>query len=385
MSRALGAAFLSHQVEQLEKSVHNTGTNAANWRDRRAAQDARSNYYNKRTSPVSNVRIVKKPEDERVARREPENAKDADLVVVDASVLIHALGQVKKWCRDGRNEVIIVPLEGVYSCHIYIQPLDHIAALNTLDLLKKGTSILAQRARAASRILEAQVGTNPRIRVQRDDAFVLWDEIPFKDPATGEPMSASNAIGSPEWLRRTICCARWETVHAVDELSLRPTDTKTKPRVVLALLSQTPEGHPAIPAPNPISASPVPLPAPQPNKYEPRSTGALVSQWAMKAGIDVLEVLASPPPGTAPLPASGGKEILTSGGRRSVEEDRKRGPVHGQGGRGRRGAAMRDAPPRAATGLVERPPAVMAMMEMVSQPSRVVRVLARGEKLEPDS
>jgi hypothetical protein len=35
-------------------------------------------------------------------------------------------------------------------------------------------------------------------------------------------------------------------------------------------------------------------------------------------------------------------------------------------------------------GLVERPPAVMAMMEMVSQPQKVVRLLARGEKLDPD-
>jgi hypothetical protein len=34
--------------------------------------------------------------------------------------------------------------------------------------------------------------------------------------------------------------------------------------------------------------------------------------------------------------------------------------------------------------MVERPPAVMAMMEMVAQPSKVVRVLARGEKLDPD-
>ena len=54
-------------------------------------------------------------------------------------------------------------------------------ALNTLDILKKGTTPLAQRACAASRILEAQVGMNPRIIVQRDDAFVLWNEIEFKE------------------------------------------------------------------------------------------------------------------------------------------------------------------------------------------------------------
>jgi len=36
--------------------------------------------------------------------------------------------------------------------------------------------------------------------------------------------------------------------------------------------------------------------------------------------------------------------------------------------------------------LVERPPAVMAMMEMVAQPTKTpIRLLARGEKLDPDS
>lgn len=39
--------------------------------------------------------------------------KDADVIVVDASVLVHALYQVKKWCRDGREEILIVPLEGM--------------------------------------------------------------------------------------------------------------------------------------------------------------------------------------------------------------------------------------------------------------------------------
>ena len=44
---------------------------------------------------------------------EDDKDKDADVVVVDASVLVHALHQVKRWCRDGREEVVIVPLEGM--------------------------------------------------------------------------------------------------------------------------------------------------------------------------------------------------------------------------------------------------------------------------------
>jgi hypothetical protein len=52
-------------------------------------------------------------DDPRVEKAE----KDADVVVVDASVLVHALYQVKKWCREGRQEIVIVPLEG--GCLFY--------------------------------------------------------------------------------------------------------------------------------------------------------------------------------------------------------------------------------------------------------------------------
>ena len=51
--------------------------------------------------------------DIRVRKRdEVQKEKDADVIVLDASVLVHALPQVKKWCRDGREEIVIVPLEG---------------------------------------------------------------------------------------------------------------------------------------------------------------------------------------------------------------------------------------------------------------------------------
>lgn len=48
----------------------------------------------------------------RKSNEELRGGKDADIIVVDASVLVHALHQVKKWCRDGRDEIVIVPLEG---------------------------------------------------------------------------------------------------------------------------------------------------------------------------------------------------------------------------------------------------------------------------------
>ncbi len=121
----------------------------------------------------------------------------------------------------------------------FIQSSDPLPpALNTLDLLKKGSTPLAQRARTASRVLESQVGTNPRVRVQQDAAFVLWDKITFDEDPTITTASDPNANASvpssaspsPEWVRRTICCAQWETEHADIDY----------PRVVLAALAQQP-------------------------------------------------------------------------------------------------------------------------------------------------
>lgn len=256
-------------------------------------------------------------------------------------------------------------------------PTSFASALNTLDLLKKGTSPLAQRARSASRILEAQVGTNPRIRVQRDDAFVPWDRIEFKDTYADndgdKPISQPlHLSGSPEWVRRMICCARWE----VDNASTTLDKATTKgPKVVLAVLSHTSALAQVGKMTDGTSemTSPVPLPAPGPHshKYEPRSAGLLVAHWGSKAGIELLEV--EPSAGAGPPP----------GQSRNVEDD-ERGKR--QSNRGRHNAHTPGSSPTArGTGLVERPAAVMQMMEMVAQPSKVVRVLARGEKLEPDT
>lgn len=249
--------------------------------------------------------------------------------------------------------------------------------------MKKGTSVLAQRARTASRILEAQVGTNTRIRVQRDDAFVPWDSIPFKD-------SAQASFSSPEWVRRTICCARWELENAKN---VKP-NPATPTRVVIAVFPSHPDSVSDNNPSSGVTISPVPLPAPQPNRHEPRSLGTLVARWATNAGLDVLEL--------APLsggPQGPGKDPHIPSGRRSSDssrrsgdhgrkspEDNRRAQTPSGATRGRRNSHLRNndrgqAP--STGGLVERPPAVMAMMEMVAQPSRVVRVLARGEKLDP--
>ncbi len=144
MSKALGAAFLNHQVEQLEKSVSANNISSGNWRDRKHTP---ANQYNsppqhgaKRAPMAPGIKIVHRkkandtpslPAEEKSTAKDTQSngltvhdskthhhkmergEKDADIIVVDASVLVHALYQVKKWCRDGRKEILIVPLEGM--------------------------------------------------------------------------------------------------------------------------------------------------------------------------------------------------------------------------------------------------------------------------------
>jgi len=382
MSRALGAAFLHHQVEQLEMTVSSSGPTSGNWRNRKASTPTNGSLASRRRGPTSpdGKAAQRKWASERTTAKVKEFdrsissspaagirsaeqeqwTKDADIVVVDGSVLIHALYQVKKWCREGREEVIIVPLEGVsISDAIYRFQLIFLKALNTLDLLKKGTSGLSQKARAASRVLEAQVGTNPRIRVQRDEAFVLWDRVKFDSPSI-------NPNSCPEWVRRIICCVQWEAEHPEEELKpadwgTTPSEGDKSPKVVLAVLSPSPASSLQSGSVCLSAESPVPLPAPnssQATRHESRSTGSIVTIWASNAGIPVLDIEPALPE------RLGGID----------EDDRARRA------KGKRPSAGEHV---SKSSLVERPPAVKAMMDMVSQPTKVIRVLARGEKLDP--
>ncbi|KAJ6602766.1 hypothetical protein DFH09DRAFT_1069137 [Mycena vulgaris] len=373
MSRALGAAFLNHQVEQLEKSAA-----SGNWRSRvtnaqsspkRGQQPGSNATIATTTKPASRKKtagVLVIPRDTAPAsvRRSMEEEKDADVVVVDASVLVHALHHVKKWCRDGRPEIVIVPLE----------------ALNTLDLLKKGTSALAQRARAASRILEAQVGTNPRIRVQQDHAFVPWDSIPFSAPTPATTSTATTATAtahapatpadaldaSPEWLRRTVCCARWEVDAATGAPDVKG-EAKDKghvtpPRIVrLAVLSSA--------APPISTADGGAL-----TKHEPRAAGTLVSHWAARAGIAVLPVAPSTGAPHAAPGAVHGNGVSTPTAAEPPRRPRAGTQTKRGGGAGIGGGSGG----KGNSGLVERPPAALAM----EFSPRVVRVLARGERLD---
>ncbi|KAJ6629888.1 hypothetical protein B0H10DRAFT_2160422 [Mycena sp. CBHHK59/15] len=363
MSRALGAAFLNHQVEQLEKSAA-----SVNWRSRTPQASTKRTSQTNNTIATTikpaprkkNAGVLIIPQNTPPAtgvRRSLDDEKDADVVVVDASVLVHALHQVKKWCRDGRAEVVIVPLE----------------ALNTLDLLKKGTSSLAQRARAASRILEAQVGTNPRIRVQQDDAFIPWDAISLTAPASDDALPVA-PDAAPEWVRRTVCCARWE----LDQSNPTPAPDAAERTVRLAVLA------PAAPTP----ATPVATEASVISKHEPRAAGTLVAHWAALAGVAALPVAPSAPSASTATSATASSPIsIPSNANTNASNTGSMGRVRagsrargGSGGGSKGNGTVSGYGGGHSSSLVERPPAALAMMD--AAPGRVIKVLARGERLD---
>ena len=115
MARTLGAAFLNHQVEELSKKT--MAMDLQKPRERRGSRGVggqRSSPRNARQQQTDEQRRVRSPDGEHSSEREDKTAgkKDASVIVVDASVLIHALGKLKAWCRHNRGEIIIVPLEG---------------------------------------------------------------------------------------------------------------------------------------------------------------------------------------------------------------------------------------------------------------------------------
>ncbi|KAF8603398.1 hypothetical protein BDV93DRAFT_606950 [Ceratobasidium sp. AG-I] len=346
MSRALGAAFLSHQVAELERNAPgNHRSKPSRGRGGRGGGARRSNRDQDYDPDFDRARAradfgISSPTDEGSWRRRPQSSDDTasesasppraihghvrsapqpDVIVVDGSVLIHALGAVQRWCRNGRTQVVI-PLE----------------ALNTLDVLKSGTSHIAARSRAASRLLEEEVGVNPRIRVQGDDAFIPWDTLAAKSasgvgsvPNQPDARWKVEGAGAPEWMKRMLCCAKWEA-------GAGNPDNK---RVVLAVVDAKDTASTTV------------------GRHDSLVDGELVREWSAKLGLEAMEVEKDK---ATSSPGKGERRTRGGGAARSG------GPPPGRG-RGR-------------AGLVEKPaPAIM-----VPPAGKVIRVLARGEKLEPE-
>ena len=257
--------------------------------------------------------------------------------------------------------------------------------LNTLDLLKKGTTLLAQRARAASRLLESFVGSDTRLRVQRDEAFVPWADVPLYSNSADSDHDSDDVLPPPEWLRRTLCCARWEVQPASDPLA--------RPRaVVVAVGDPSPADTPTEPA------------TAAPGRHDARADGLLVKAWVPrvaglrlqsvkpssagtaqytdKATFATADVLVPVGPDVVPIvapttvPRARGKQLFDP---KSDDAYSYADPLHPDSPRFSRQPAAR----KASQPVVPSPIVVQPRKRDEPQPMRVVRLLARGEKLDP--
>ncbi|KAG8994496.1 hypothetical protein FRB94_009835 [Tulasnella sp. JGI-2019a] len=435
MSRALGTAFLTHQVAQLEKEVFSSdrviyngrgggsgrGGNGAGKRGRGGGRGGRIQFptdhqqHQRQRLDADNDGYTRE-------RRMPETKQVAERLVIDASVLIHALGKVREWSRDDRKEIVVIPLE----------------ALNTLDLLKKGTSQIAVRARQASRFLEAQVGVNPRMVVQFDDGYTPWEKFNSNAashtvtngldndsertssdeqrsssdlPRSRLPGTLSNRVRNanepepPEWLKRTICCAKYEAVQTT------PTSLDASSNV-----------DPPLKAPIAICCIPGSDDRTQGGRFENRASGVLTKTWAVKVGLEVLDVTPemkrdhirsgdsmnaddvvdagndrvdnTPTPAITLMsrPLDHRRQFSAASG-----ESQSESPIpwnkNSNGHNGQRKASFgqtsplrsgRGGPPTHGGHLVEKPVMPIPLTKAGLLPAgKVIRLLARGEKLDP--
>ncbi|KAM0751678.1 hypothetical protein T439DRAFT_216282 [Meredithblackwellia eburnea MCA 4105] len=130
LSKAMGAAFLAHQVSQLERSVDKLSFS----RDPRLANGP---LVARRGGAASGAGGLNRKE----------------IRVLDASALVHALPLVKRWIREDTFHLVV--------------PLD---VFSTLDILKRASGPLHELAREATRFLEVQLDIARRI--SQDKTFV---------------------------------------------------------------------------------------------------------------------------------------------------------------------------------------------------------------------
>ncbi|WVQ94742.1 hypothetical protein IAU59_001822 [Kwoniella sp. CBS 9459] len=222
LQKALSAAYLSHQIAELESQVKATSLSPnPNTHATSALQAHQQAKLNRNLGRIDIDVDVDVEDDDAVEGniREPDNdlgqPDDVDdsiqhgeddwrVVVVDASALMWAKNAVKRLV--GKGWEVIVPLE----------------ALRTLDLLKKGSSPSAVTARQAARYIEhaarfhsllstdpsitVQLGTNYKkgrgLRLQREEETRRVNSM--IDELALPPMDGDGTM--PIWVLKTFSC-----------------------------------------------------------------------------------------------------------------------------------------------------------------------------------
>ncbi|KAJ9108039.1 hypothetical protein QFC20_003608 [Naganishia adeliensis] len=180
LSKALGAAYLSHQIEQLEDRV--TSNLTLGGRGRGEGEDEEAT-------------VVEETVD--VAEEINEDTHAETRLVLDTSALVFALPAITRLLRTGKAE-LIVPLE----------------TLRTLDLLKKGMHPYAVAARTATRFIETE---QRRTRAGQGEGEVgddgwrkirpgLWIQRDHEQEHIG-PASDETDVTTPPFIQSTLACA----------------------------------------------------------------------------------------------------------------------------------------------------------------------------------
>ena len=224
----MGAAFLAHQVKELERSVDSLSFSRDGADGRRGGRGGRAGGGHEHGHGHG-------------GRKE--------LRVLDASVLVHALPVVKRWVREDSYQ-LVVPLEGEHELLLLKQGPDRFgrdlphAVFSTLDILKRAQDGLHDLAREATRFLETQLdiarqitsdatpdsrNPDPRIRLRAQAAKeeLAWADVeklfrvpegyvalaalvpplPLADGETPPEPASPTANDIPRTLRSTLQCA----------------------------------------------------------------------------------------------------------------------------------------------------------------------------------
>lgn len=225
------------------------------------------------------------------------------------------------------------------------------SALGILDFAKKGSSLLAVRARAASRFLEEQVGSNQHVKLQDDMAQIPWADISTSlasaKSAVGDAANAGETQdpggadvlqvkeNAPQWLRSILGSVAWEVQEYADK------------KVVLAVMDNlTASGNDAM-----TDAQ---------MRLEQRVNGESILSWASRMKVPVIKVAER-----ALSDNTVHSNWQTAG--RSPKQNTRPPPRNTGHPNKKRGGN---------TALVEKPPAPV-------MPAAGVRLLARGEQLAP--
>lgn len=291
MSRALGAAFLQHQVQQLERNLDDMSFR----RDIYQAPHPRN--QSSRTRQADSPRKIKMNSN---TSQNPAGSSSfsrqergpTQIKIIDTSILIFALPVLKRWKAEGKYRIVI--------------PLD---VISTLDLLKTYPRPIRGLVRDATDWLDYQFQKQPASRGKASQGFspqvtgeeCSWDQLrngfippPMDVISVPEIIDEENttprALDSkdmPRRLRSVLQCAHWqqsretgEPYHCTLAVFVPPeTNTPTKPET-----TSTSNGTSAQ---HPTSQNHAPVPGADPQMDR---SGALMLEWAPRFGIEVEQI-----------------------------------------------------------------------------------------------